>query len=112
MILLYSSNTSDLGLQGLAIALSQNYGQPVEVLPLSMLPSPDLEHLNRLRVERAEVVEQLNQVEWSLEQFKSGAWQPDAGMQNGLEFERQALLNRRDAINRTLGAEKGAVSNG
>lgn len=109
---LYTSHTADLGVQGLAIAMSHQLGKPVHVLPLSLLPAPDPERRQALRVERAEVVEKLNMAEWALEQYRSGAWQPDAGHQNGLESDRQALLTRREAINRILGAEKGAASNG
>ncbi|MDO7875519.1 hypothetical protein Q5H93_12315 [Hymenobacter sp. ASUV-10] len=112
MIRLYTSCPADLGVQGLAIALSHNFNLPVDVLPLSLLPAPDTERRQALRVERAELVEALQRAEWSLEQYRTGQWQPDAGHQNGLEFDRQALLTRREAIDRVLGAEKGGVGRG
>jgi hypothetical protein len=103
----YTSSTADLGAQGFALALGMNMGCDVLLLPLSLLPAPDPTHRPRLLLERAEVGEELQQVEFCLEQYRSGAWQPDAGHQNGLEFDRQALKNRLTGIDRTLHAEKG-----
>ena len=103
-IRLYSS-ASDSGFLGFARALGDNLGREVLLLPLAQLPAPNLAYQQRQRllVERAEVSEELNQVKAELAQPRG----LDTGELNGLQFRRQALLNRRLAISRSLGEEGG-----
>ena len=105
-LIIYSSAPAEYGFQGFVAALGMNLGQDVALRPLSELPAPDLLHQQRQRllVERAELCLELDKVEAAL------ARPLDVGERSGLEFHRQALLNRRLAIGRTLG--EGGPANG
>jgi hypothetical protein len=106
MLTIYTSLPASPGLATLVLCLPSEYGQQVQVRPLSELPSPDPAHTQRLRAEQADLQQTLQRVEWSLEQYRSGQWQPDAGEQNGLAYQRDALQTRLMAIGRALGGGK------
>ena len=108
---LYSSSTNDTGLQGFLLAISQNIGCEVKLLPLTLLPRPDPQRRQALRVERAELLSSIQLAGFSLEQYATGAWQPDAGHENGLRFDLEALHNRLRAVQTVLGTEAGGADN-
>ena len=60
---------------------------------------------------RLELLDDIKTAEFSLEQYRSGAWQPDAGHESGLRFDLEALKNRLRGIETVLGTEKGAEDN-
>ena len=93
---IYTSQPSDQGLAGVMLAMSQNLKRPVVLLPLEAMPEPDLrfKQLQRLRIERMEVERALVWTEWCLEQYRHGAWSADAGHQQGLQFDLDALKTR------------------
>ena len=107
---LYSS-AEDQNLRGFVEAMSHNLGREVKLLPVSLLPAPDPQRRQALRVEQAELEESIQQAEDCLEQYRSGARQPDAGHENGLRFDLESLHNRLRAVNTVLGIEKGGAGN-
>jgi len=109
---LYSSAPNSQ-LNGFLAALGWNLGREVVLLPLAAMPAPDPLRLQRLRVERTELLESIQHTEWSLDMYASGQWQPDAGRENGLRFDLEALKNRLKGVNAVLGSvEKGGEDNG
>ena len=111
MITVYTFNPADRGVAGFVLALGFNLQQPVQLRPLAALPAPDPLRRQALRVERAELVESIQRAEFSLEQYASGAWQPDAGHESGLKSDLDALQARLRAVQAVLGLEKGAEDN-
>ena len=109
---IYTSDPADNGLAGIVLALGQNLQREVHLRPLEQLPVPDPERRQALRVEREEIVESIHRAEWCLAQYRGGHWHRDASHENGLAADLDALLTRRRAIDRILGAEKGGVNNG
>ncbi|MDO7853177.1 hypothetical protein [Hymenobacter convexus] len=112
VINVYTSNPADQGLAGFAVALSHNLCRPVQLLPLSQLPLPDPLRRQALRVEHAELVESIAQVEHDLERLAYGDVPADAGRENGLKADLNALQTRLRAVNATLGLGKGGEDNG
>jgi hypothetical protein len=111
VINVYTSNPADQGLAGFALALGHNLCRPVQLLPLTQLPAPDLLRRQALRVEREELLEQIAQTQHDLERFHFGEWAPDAGRENGLRFTLEALNNRLRAVDAILGLGKGGEDN-
>lgn len=110
-LLIYSSHHNAPGLHGFVEALAMNLGRKARILPLSLLPRPDTQRRQALRVERGELLESIQRAEFSLEQYASGAWQPDAGHESGLRFDLESLRNRLRAVETVLGVEKGGADN-
>ncbi len=103
----YSSEPDRLGLASFAQALSHNLGCAVRLRPLRELPAPDPARRHALRVERLDVVDRLNRTAWCLEQYRCHQWQPDAGEENGLQADHDALATRLRAIDRVLKVKGG-----
>ena len=111
VINVYTSNPADQGLAGFALALGHNLCRPVRLLPLTQLPAPDPVRRQQLKTLRLELLDSIKTAEFGLEQYRSGAWQPDAGHENGLRFDLEALKNRLRGIDTVLGTEKGGEDN-
>ena len=111
VINVYTSNPADQGLAGFALALGHNLGRPVRLLPLSQLPAPDPLRRQALRVEHAELLESIALTEHFLGLYERGEHQPDAGKENGLRFDLEALHNRRRGVVAVLGLGKGGKDN-
>lgn len=93
--------------------LALGLAQGATVRPLAALPAPDPLRRQALRVERGELRETIAQVQHDLDRFAFGDWQPDAGRENGLRFELDALQTRLKGVEAVLGStEKGGVDNG
>lgn len=103
VINVYTSNPTDQGLVGFALALGHNLQRPVRLLPLAQLPAPDPLRRQALRVEHAELLEAIALAEHFLGQYQRGERQPDAGNENGLRFDLEALNNRRRGVEAVLG---------
>jgi len=112
MINVYTSDPTDRSLAGFALALGFNMQRPVRLLPLTCLPAPDPLRLQALRVERTELVESISWAEHDLERLAYGDVPADAGRENGLKSDRDALLARLRAVNAMLGVGKGGLHNG
>ena len=112
VINIYTSNPADRGLAGFAVALGHNLCRPVRLLPLSRLPRPDPLRRQALRVERAELVEAIAWAEHDLERRRYGDVPADAGRENGLQSDLNALQARLRAVNATLALGKGGEDNG
>ncbi|MDB5270223.1 MAG: hypothetical protein JWP58_3263 [Hymenobacter sp.] len=97
-ITVYTSNPADQGLAGFALALSHNLCRPVLLRPLHALPAPDPLRRQALRVEHTELLEAIALAEHFLGQYERGERQPDAGNENGLRFDLEALHNRRRGV--------------
>ncbi|MBF9239488.1 hypothetical protein I2I05_18995 [Hymenobacter sp. BT683] len=106
----YTSNATDQGLVAFTLALGMNLGRQINLRPLSQLPKPDPLRRQALRVERVEVLEQLKQAEFCLEQYACGAWQPDASHQEGTRFIVDSLTSRLRGLDAVLSTEKGGGS--
>lgn len=89
----------------------QAVAQNMDVRPVSQLPAPDPVRRQALRVERIELRDGIKLAEFSLEQYRSGAWQPDAGHESGLRFDLDALNRRLSGLNTVLGTEEGGADN-
>jgi hypothetical protein len=111
MITVYTSNPADRGLAGFVLALGFNLQKPVQLRPLSALPAPDPLRRQRLRVEHAELVEAIAQAEHDLERLHYGDVPADAGRENGLRFDLEALRTRLRAVEAVLSLGKGGVDN-
>ena len=81
-------------------------GQRVVVLPLSALPAPRLARLAALRLERQELLHDLETIAWGLTQFTLGYCLPDAGRENGLKADYDATHSRLRAVERSLAAQE------
>ena len=91
----------------LAVALAHH----VVVRPVTAIPAPDPLRRQALRVERTELRRAIGRAEFGLAHYASGAWQPDAGAENGLRFDLETLNSRLRALNTVLGTEKEGVDN-
>ena len=113
VINVYTSNPADVGLQGFALALGHNLCRPVQLLPLTALPAPDVLHLQRKRVEQRELLDAIEAAQTRLALFVSGDLQPDAGTEEGLRFTLESLHTRLKGVSAVLSSvEKGGVDNG
>lgn len=99
MIFVYSSlpETAQLGS---AFIGARRAGLGVEVLPLSMMPatSTGRKDLLRLRNERNEVTQLLANIGLKLDMIESGTLRPDAGEEQGLRADRDALHARQRGL--------------
>lgn len=111
VITVYTSNPADQGLAGFVLALGHNLCRPVQLLPLSQLPAPDLLRRQRLRVERTELVEAIALAQHDLDRYTYGEAQPDASRESGLRFDLDALTNRLRGVDTVLSTERGGPDN-
>ncbi|MBH8567548.1 hypothetical protein KB206_01535 [Microvirga sp. STS02] len=110
-ITVYTSNPADQGLAGFALALSHNLQRPVHLRALTALPAPDLLRRQALRVEHAELLEAIALAEHFLGLYEQGERQPDAGHENGLRFDLEALRNRLRGVETVLGLHATGADN-
>lgn len=99
---LYSSSPASVKLADLG--LTGQLARQVRLLPLSALPAPRPQRQHALRQERDELRADILTIGWSLQQYRSGAWLPDAGRENGLEADLDASISRLRAVEATLRA--------
>ena len=87
-------------------------GQPVVELPLTQLPPPESPPRRRctLQDDLERVTQQLVAIGDQLNDHENGKCLLDAGMEQGLRNERDALLSRQRAIQRTQQAMKGGLN--
>lgn len=109
-LIVYTSQPASLEMATFLSAAAQ--GQYLVIRPVAALPAPDPQRRQQLRTERLELRNDINAAEFGLEQYRSGAWQPDAGHENGLRFDLEALGNRLRGVETVLGLGKGGVDNG
>ena len=109
----YSSQPVGLKLACAFQSLAQ-LGQPVVELPLSQLPPPACpprrrctlqDDLERVTVRLAEIGDQLHDHE-------TGKCPLDAGLENGLKYERDALRSCQRGILATQAAQRGGQGHG
>jgi hypothetical protein len=109
----YSSQPVGLRLACAFQNMSQ-LGQPVVELPLTQLPPPESpprrrctlqDDLERVSVQLVTIGDQLNDHE-------NGKCRLEAGLEQGLRAERDALLSRQRAILRTQAVMRGEQPNG
>jgi hypothetical protein len=77
----------------------------VQLLPFSALPAPLPTRLVSLRVERDALRRDLAIARWHLELFREGYYLPDAGREQGLQADIEALATRLRAVVATLQAQ-------
>lgn len=106
----YTSNAAGSNLAGVVAALGMNLGRPVQLLPIEQLPAPDLLRRQALRLEQRELREDIQRHRATLAAYRNGERQPNAGRENGLLFDIEALGNRLRAVNGLLG--EGGQDNG
>jgi hypothetical protein len=106
-IRLYTSSPETLKLADLG--LSGHLATRVQLLPLTALPAPQPQRLVALRQERDEIRRDLAIAKWQLTQFATGSCRPDAGRQEGLKADVDALESRLRAIVLTLKAVGGGA---
>jgi hypothetical protein len=99
MLLVYSSLPDNAQL-GSAFIGVRRAGLSVEVLPLSMMPatSTGRKDLLRLRDQRNEVTQLLANIGLKLDMIESGTLLPDAGEEQGLRADRDALHARQRGL--------------
>ena len=87
-------------------------GQPVVELPLAQLPPPASPHRQRcpLQDDLVRVTTRLVAIGDELDDHETGKCVLDAGYEQGLRSERDALLSRQRAILATQAAMKGQAS--
>ncbi|MVN77825.1 hypothetical protein GO988_15950 [Hymenobacter sp. HMF4947] len=100
---IYTLAPPSYGARAFADYLATQLRSPVRLRPLSELPAPQGERRSSLRLERQELRQDLAVIGWHLEQYAQGRCLPDAGHQNGLLADRDALRSRLRAVERTLG---------
>lgn len=98
----YSSSPASLKLADLG--LTGQLARQVRLLPLTALPAPKPQRGHALRQERDELRQDILTISWSLQQYRSGAWLPDAGRENGLQADLDASISRLRAVEATLRA--------
>jgi hypothetical protein len=103
---LYTSSPASVKLADLGI--TGTLAQQVQLLPLTALPAPTAQRMHALRQEAAELRHDIQTIGWSLQQYRSGAWLPDAGRENGLQADLDASISRLRAVENTLRALAGA----
>jgi hypothetical protein len=101
---LYTSSPATLQLAGLGI--TGQLALRVQVLPFSALPAPLPVRRLALAQERAALRQDVQTISWSLHQYRSGQWLPDAGRENGLQADLDASISRLRAVEATLQALK------
>ena len=109
LLTVYCSQPASGQMATFLLAFSQ--GQSVVVRPIIDIPAPDPVRRQQLKTLRLELLDSIKTAEFGLEQYRSGAWQPDAGHENGLRFDLEALKNRLRGIDTVLGTEKGGEDN-
>jgi hypothetical protein len=102
---LYSSSPASVKLADLG--LTGTLARQVQVLPLTALPAPHPQRMHALRQERDALRADILTIGWSLQQYRSGAWLPDAGRENGLQADLDASTSRLRAVEATLRALEG-----
>ncbi|HEX8659197.1 MAG TPA: hypothetical protein VF690_16780 [Hymenobacter sp.] len=92
--------------------LALSAAHSVAIRPVSELPAPDHQRRQYLRAERLQLLDAISLTKAHLAKFRTGEWQPDAGRENGLTFELEALSSRLRGIETVLGTERGGADNG
>lgn len=105
LLRLYTSSPASVKLADLG--LTGTLAQKVQLLPLTALPAPQAQRRHSLRQERQELRTDIQTIGWSLQQYRSGAWLPDAGRENGLQADLDASISRLRAVEATLRALEG-----
>ena len=103
---LYTSGVADGLLTSLADSLRAE-GRVVRLLPIEQLPAPDPQRRQALRVEREEISEDLARHRATLQAYRAGRRSADAGRENGLLYDIEALSTRLRAIYSILGEKEG-----
>ena len=103
---LYTSGVADGLLTSLADSLRAE-GRVVRLLPIEQLPAPDPQRRQALRVEREEISEDLARHRATLQAYRAGRRPADAGRENGLLYDIEALSTRLRAIYSILGEKEG-----
>ncbi len=112
-LIVYTSLPASGELATLLRCLESTTGPRLVVIqPLSALPPPDPDHCQRLRVEQAELEESIQAAELCLQGYRTRQWQPDAGRENGLVSDWNALSTRLRAVKAILRRQKGGPRNG
>jgi len=85
-------------------------GHALVVRPLSARPAPTLTRKQRLRLEdeRNAVSQRLVEIGDQLNDHENGKCRLDAGLEQGLRFEREALRNRQRGLAAAVRAHQGA----
>jgi hypothetical protein len=107
---LYTSAPAHVKLANLG--LTGTLAKRVRLLPLSALIAPKPQRWYALCQERGELRQAVKTIGWSLQQYRSGAWLPDAGRENGLQADLDASISRLRAVEATLRALEGGRGNG
>lgn len=108
-LIVYTSQPSSYEMATFLQAAQQ--GQHLVIRPVTALPAPDPQRRQQLKALRTELLGDIQTAEFGLEQYRSGAWQPDFGHESGLRFDLEALRNRLRGVETVLGTEKGAPDN-
>jgi hypothetical protein len=102
---LYTSSPASVKLADLG--LTGTLAKKVQLLPLTSLPVPNPQRVLSLRQERRELKHDIDTIGWSLQQYRSGAWLPDACRENGLQADLDASISRLRAVEASLRALGG-----
>jgi len=87
--------------------------QGASIRPLADLRQPDALRLQQKRVEQRELLDAIEAAETSLACYASGELQPDAGTEQGLRYQLEALNTRLKGVNAVLSSvEKGGPADG
>ncbi|WP_210516434.1 hypothetical protein [Hymenobacter terricola] len=105
----YCSQPASPQMATFLLAVQNAHG--VVIRPVSELPAPDPLRRQQLRVERTGLLEAIAVAAHDLDRLVYGEVQPDAGRENGLRFELEALKRRLSGVNTVLGTEKGGTDN-
>lgn len=99
---LYSFAPASLKLAELG--LTGTLARQLQLLPLTALPAPKAQRPLALAAERAQLRRDVRTIGWSLLQYRSGAWLPDACRENGLQADLDASIARLRAVEAALRA--------
>lgn len=112
-LIIYTSLPGSAQLATLLRDLESTTGpRPVVIQPWSEIPAPDPDRCQRLRVEQAELEESIQEAEYLLQGYQTRRLQPDAGRENGLIADWNALTTRLRAVKAILRRQKGGPANG
>ncbi|WP_201980391.1 hypothetical protein [Hymenobacter rubidus] len=95
------------GIDGFFLAL----GRQVQLMPLELLPNPDPQRRQALELLRAELREEITNAQHDLDRLLYGDVPADAGRENGLKADLDALTSRLRGLDTVLGTQKGGADN-